>query len=71
MHSSVEASNIWCVLLSDLPYFRTLSICLQIVGVDEMPRIERDRGPVKATDEDKKEFSALFDGESDSEDETR
>ncbi|XP_056022253.1 nucleolar complex protein 2 homolog isoform X2 [Ostrea edulis] len=42
-----------------------------IVGVDEMPRIERDKGPVKATDEDKKEFSALFDEESDSDDETR
>ncbi|XP_061162490.1 nucleolar complex protein 2 homolog [Saccostrea echinata] len=42
-----------------------------IVGVDEMPRIERDRGPVKASEEDKKEFSALFDEESDSDDETR
>ncbi|XP_022339464.2 nucleolar complex protein 2 homolog [Crassostrea virginica] len=42
-----------------------------IVGVDEMPRIDRPRGPVTASEEDKKEFSALFDGDSDSDDETR
>nr|XP_011436218.2 nucleolar complex protein 2 homolog [Crassostrea gigas] len=41
-----------------------------IVGVDEMPRIERQRGPIKASEEDKKEFGALFD-ESDSDDDTR
>ncbi|XP_062590442.1 nucleolar complex protein 2 homolog [Saccostrea cucullata] len=42
-----------------------------IVGMDEMPRIERERGPAKASEEDKKEFSALFDEESDTDDETR
>lgn len=36
-----------------------------------MPRIERQRGPIKASEEDKKEFSALFDEESDSDDDTR
>ena len=49
----------------------TLILIIQIVGVDEMPRIDRPRGPVTASEEDKKEFSALFDGDSDSDDETR
>ena len=49
----------------------TLILIIQIVGVDEMPRIDRPRGPVTATEEDKKEFSALFDEDSDSDDETR
>lgn len=35
-----------------------------------MPRIERQRGPIKASEEDKMEFGALFD-ESDSDDDTR
>ena len=37
----------------------------QIVGEDTFPEIVRPKRPQKATDEDKKEFAALFDSDSD------
>ena len=37
----------------------------QIVGMDSLPTVIRPKGPLKATSEDKLEFSKLFDKNSD------